>query len=190
MPHGLRRFQQDGDTHFLTFSCYERRPFLNDDHSKQIFLNVLENFRRRHGFRVFGYVLMPEHVHLLMTEPETGNLATTLNVLKGETSKLLKEDRLHFWKTRYHDFNVFTAHKRVEKLRYIHRNPVVRCLVDSPGDWPWSSYRHYAYKETLPVEIDSEWTRWLKRQKIAGNSSNGWSLDSEILPLRVGAAHP
>ena len=68
--------------------------------------------------------LMPEHVHLLLTEPKLQPLATTLSVLKGETSKLLKGDRLQFWQSRYYDFNVFTHRKWTEKLKYIHRNPV------------------------------------------------------------------
>ena len=76
-------------------------------------------------FFVFGYVLMPEHVHLLLTEPTEHSLATSLSVLKGEISKVLKSGSHPFWQARYYDFNVFTQVKFVEKLRYIHRNPVI-----------------------------------------------------------------
>lgn len=86
---------------------------------------------------------MPEHVHLLLSEPKLQSLATTLSVLKGETSKKLKATRPNFWQTRYYDFNVLTHKKHVEKLRYIHRNPVERGLVENPDEWPWSSFHHY-----------------------------------------------
>jgi putative transposase len=101
---------------------------------------------------------MPEHVHLLISEPNAGNLASTLRVLKGETSKQLKEDRKQLWQRRYYDFNVFTEDKRIEKLKYMHRDPVTRGLVERPEDYPWSSFRHYAMGEPGPVEIDSKWT--------------------------------
>jgi putative transposase len=63
-----------------------------------------------------------------------------------------------FWQERYYDFNVWSERKFVEKLRYIHRNPVTRGLVERPEDWPWSSFRHYATGAVVPVEIESQWT--------------------------------
>ena len=63
------------------------------------------------------------------------------------------------WGTgRYHDFNVWSERKRIEKLRYIHRNPVRRGLVGNPEDWEWSSYRHYLTGKAGVVEIESHWT--------------------------------
>ena len=87
-----------------------------------MFESVLERARARHQFRIVGYVLMPEHVHLLLSEPELELLAQTVKILKQETSKRLKGERERFWHTRYYDFNVFTGGKEIEKLRYIHRN--------------------------------------------------------------------
>ena len=60
----------------------------------------------------------------------------------------------HFWQARFYDFNVWTEKKRIEKLRYIHRNPVTRGLVDSPEKWKWSSFRSYMCGETGPVKIN------------------------------------
>jgi putative transposase len=59
-----------------------------------------------------------------------------------------------------------TRRKFVEKLRYIHRNPVQRGLVDRPEDWKWSSFRHYVSGETGSVEIESQWTA--RRREHAG----------------------
>jgi putative transposase len=140
-----------------------RYPYLGDDHPRSVFLDILEIVRRRHQFFLFGYVLMPEHVHLLLSEPKAKRLDNTLRVLKGQTSRQLRGSRDRFWQKRYYDFNVLTHRKFVEKLRYIHRNPVTRGLVSKPQDWPWSSFRHWATGEAGPVEIESHWT-WSRRE--------------------------
>jgi putative transposase len=164
VPSRLKRYQTQGSYHFLTFSCYRRLPYLDSDRARRTFLDEFEKLRSRHRFYVFGYVLMPEHVHLLLSEPKLHSLATMLNVLKHETSQRLKHNRPQFWQRRYYDFNVLTHAKFVEKLRYIHRNPVTRGLVDKPEDWSWSSYRHWLTGEQSQVEIESHWT-WTKRER-------------------------
>ena len=159
MPARLVRFQKAGCFHFITFSCFQRKPLLARAGGYRIFEYELEKTRRKYEFVVAGYVLMPEHVHLLVNEPPARSLATVLQVLKQETSSLLKrpgEER--FWQRRYYDFNVHNPEKTVEKLRYMHRNPVKRGLVSSPEDWVWSSFRHYACGLEGVVEIESEWT--------------------------------
>jgi putative transposase len=155
MPLGLKRLQNEGDLHFITFSCHHRLPYLNTPKSKEVIEDMLETLSTRHDFAILGYVLMPEHVHLLMTEPKTGTVATTLRVLKGETSKLLRGTHKHFWQRRYYDFNVFTEAKRIEKLKYIHRNPVARELVTKPEDWPWSSFLAYATRQPCHLTIQT-----------------------------------
>lgn len=162
MPSGLKRYQASGHNHFVTFSCYCRLPYLTDDTARQTFLDVLETVRQRHRFLLFGYVLMPEHVHLLLSEPKDYPLSATLNVVKTHTSRRLKADRKQFWQKRYYDFNVFTQSKFTEKLRYIHRNPVTRGLVVSPELWAWSSFRHWQTGEAGAVEVESHWT-WNRR---------------------------
>ena len=164
MPSRLKRYQTDSSYHFLTFSCYHRLPKLNNDRARVVFEQVLEAVRRRHGFFVFGYILMPEHVHLLVSEPTAYPLATSLSVLKSESAKVLKRESVPFWQARYYDFNLFSQMKFVEKLRYIHRNPVTRGLVEKPEDWPWSSYRHWSRGEIGRVEIESHWT-WDRRER-------------------------
>jgi putative transposase len=124
-----------------------------------VFEEQLENCRRRYAFVVAGYVLMPEHVHLLVNEPKVGSLALALQILKQETSKKLKRPGdAQFWQRRYYDFNVWSEDKPGEKIDYMHRNPVKRGLVAKPEDWPWSSYRHHATGIAGVVEIESDWT--------------------------------
>jgi len=125
-----------------------------------MFVAALERAQRWYEFYVVGYVVMPEHVHLLVSEPERGSLRTVLQILKQTVSKRLGREAREspFWQARYYDFNVWSERKRIEKLRYVHRNPVTRGLVARPEDWKWSSFRHYLSGEDCGVEIESQWT--------------------------------
>jgi len=73
-----------------------------------------------------------------------------------------------FWQKRYYDRNVRSMREFGIKLRYLHRNPVRRGLVRDPGDWKWSSFRHYAFREMGVVEIESEWTGRDRELKVTG----------------------
>ena len=148
----------------MTFSCYRRQPLLDSAWSKDLCEHALERTRRGYGFYVSGYVVMPEHVHLLVSEPERATLAKALQAMKQSVARRLIGNRPHFWQARYYDFNVWTEKKRVEKLRYIHRNPVTRGLVECPEDWRWSSFRHYLTGEQGVVEIESHWTARRREQ--------------------------
>jgi putative transposase len=159
MPWGLKRFQQTRQIHFLTFSCYHRQPKFTDASVCGTFVSALERVREDYSLCVYGYVVMPEHVHLLVSEPERSTLAQAIKSLKqGVARRLALRAADSFWQARYYDFNVWSESKFVEKLRYIHRNPVKRGLVACPEDWRWSSFRHYAVGEVGVVEIESQWT--------------------------------
>jgi putative transposase len=173
MPWGLERWQGGHDLHFLTFSCYRRQPWLASAPRRDVFVKVLEQVRQRYQWVVVGYVVMPEHIHLLVSEPPQRALSTAIQALKlGFARRVLAEQRRQrrsaptdlfehsaerVWQTRYYDFNVCTAHKRVEKLRYMHWNPVKRGLVEAPELWRWSSFRAYAYQEKGAVRLN-EWS--------------------------------
>ncbi len=303
MPWGLTRFQHSGQSHFVTFCCYHRGRLLTTDESRRIFESALERVRRRFRLQVYGHVVMPEHVHLLLSEPQASGgrtiplkptdglngppvllcepqqdafgcgtaplkptdglngppvllcepqegpfscgtvplkpkdglngppvllrepqedafscgtaplkpkdglngppvllrepqedafscgtaplkpkdglngppvcephavtLADALKSLKQGVSRRLIGDAEHFWQKRYYDFNVRDYAQFVEKLRYIHRNPVRAGFCERPEDWAWSSFRHYATGCEGRVEIESEWTA-RKRERAAG----------------------
>jgi putative transposase len=156
MTRGLVRYHQSGNFHFITFSCYHRLAYLGRAELRDVFELSLERMRRKYEFVVAGYVVMPEHVHLLMGEPKTSTLDRAIQALKLSVTQ--RQEKRPLWQARYFDFNVFTAEKTTEKLRYIHRNPVVRGLVEKPEDWKWSSFRHYAAGIEGTVEIESVWT--------------------------------
>ena len=150
------RYQQTGDFHFLTFSCYRRRVYLAAEAPMNLFEDALERVRLRYCFAVAGYIVMPEHVHLLLSEPQRAPLSKAVQALKLSVS--MSSPERPFWQAHYYDFNVFTHAKFVEKLRYIHRNPVRRGLASKPEDWAWSSFRHYQTGIRGTVEIESDWT--------------------------------
>jgi putative transposase len=109
---------------------------------------------------------MPEHVHLLLGEPQCQTLAVALKSLKQGVARRLISDAAHFWQKRYYDFNIRNYAQFMEKLRYIHCNPVKNGLCERPEDWQWSSFRHYATGCDGVVEIESEWTA--RRRERAG----------------------
>ena len=172
MRRNLKRYYGAGHLHFITCSCYRREPLLDTPRRRDLLLTVLEQVRRRYQFVVVGYVIMPEHIHLLIGEPQVKTPSTVMQALKlGFARRVLAQtrrqrspaqatlfDRIpqHIWQKRFYDFNVWTEHKRIEKLRYIHRNPVTRGLVASPELWRWSSFRGYFLNEAGPVRVN-EW---------------------------------
>jgi len=164
MPWSLKRYQQTRDLHFITFSCYRRQPLLGFPRNRDFFETALERTRLGYQFFVTGYVVMPEHVHLLVSEPRRSTLAAAIQALKQSVARRLVGPDEHFWQKRYYDFNVWTKKKCAEKLRYLHRNPVTRGLVENPEDWAWSSFRHYLTGKAGVVEIESQWTARRKEQ--------------------------
>jgi putative transposase len=118
MPWGLTRFHHSGQSHFVTFCCYHRNRLFTSDASRRIFESALERVRRNYKLYVYGYVIMPEHVHLLLSEPQTAplkpksalngppillgepqqdTLADALKSLKQGVSRRLIGDAEHFW---------------------------------------------------------------------------------------------
>jgi putative transposase len=155
MTKGLKRYYGQNHLHFVTFSCYQRLPLLSSACSRNLFVETLGKIRDRYEFALVGFVVMPEHVHLLIGEPKRGTPSALLQVLKERVSRSISDHSLpHFWQSRFYDFNVWSRKKRVEKLQYMHLNPVKRGLVAHPADWPWSSFRFYKDGSAGLVGID------------------------------------
>ena len=168
MPRGLTRYYGGDDLHFVTFSCYHRLPFLDTAEARDVFLEIFEEVRQKYLFRVAGYVVMPEHVHLLLGEPQIGSVSTVVQVVKQRTARKVHDViRGQMWQRRFYDFNVFTDEKVTEKLFYMHENPVKRGLVKSPEQWRWSSYRFYLLEEAGLVRVNEGWTEISFRDRAA-----------------------
>ena len=171
MSKNLKRYYGRGDLHFITFSCYRRLPLLGSARARNAFITALGRVRQKYRCQMAGYVVMPEHVHLLIGEPKEGNPSTLVHSLKLRVSKGMRRRRRttpeatlpfreeelrlpRFWQKRFYDFNVYSAKKRKEKLDYMHRNPVTRKLVKDPKDWIWSSYASYSGRGTELIRVD------------------------------------
>ncbi|SRR6266496_1388825 len=193
MPSRLHRYYGSGHFHSITTSCFHRRPLLYNPERRDLFLKILEQVRKRYGLVVVGYVVMPEHVHLLISEPDRGTPSTVMQVLKQRFARrLLGEWRRrsspaqgklwqqaleagHVWQKRFYDFVVRRDRKRVEKLNFMHNNPVVRGLVLEPEQWKWSSYRWYEHGEAGPVGINEAGRAEMKRAQRQSSAESAAS---------------
>jgi putative transposase len=176
MPTGLKRYYGAGHAHFITCGCYHRQPWLDTPVRRNLLLTILEEVRQRYRFVVLGYVVMPDHFHLLISEPQVGDPSKVMQLVKQlYAQRVIPRTRrkrsdapdssrqglprapqpVHIWEARFYDFNVWTEHKRVEKLRYMHGNPVKRGLVSEPEQWAWSSFRDYIFGRTGSVRVNS-----------------------------------
>ena len=111
---------------------------------------------------------MPNHVHALIWFPQTGQLSQFMKQWKQRTSKIIRrdvmpmlpayqkqiEDGSAFWQRKYHAFQVWSDEKLIEKLNYMHLNPVLAGFVDRATDWRWSSARHYEWNRTVGIPIE------------------------------------
>lgn len=93
------------------------------------------------------------------TSPKNGEKLGTLGLLDGSNPR-------RFWQRRFYDFNVWSVSKRVEKLKYIHRNPVKRGLAETPDQWRWSSFRYYACGEQGAVVVN-DWSVLKSKMRAA-----------------------
>lgn len=171
MPDGLSRIYGYGHLHFITFNCYLRAQLLEAEAACDRFVQILGEVRDRYSFALVGYVVMPEHVHVVIGETPGATPSTVMQVLKQRSSRELRglyrgpaKNLSQFWERRFYDFNIRTWKKLNEKLRYMHMNPVKSGLVDEPQLWPWSSYLFHARGITGKIRMDL--VPWVQRDGL------------------------
>ena len=155
--HKRKIYDTQGHAHFVTFSCYKRRRLLDHDHAKQIVINELRVQLEKQNGSCMGFVIMPNHVHAILSFNDINQICKCLQGWKRRSSYRIKQlfknslvsygarISLHdpIWQAGYYDYNLYSDHKTLEKLRYIHNNPVKAGLVKNPCDWLYSSARFY-----------------------------------------------
>ena len=173
-----KRFDVPWEAHCLTFSCYRRRPFLSDNRSPMWVIESLNAARNKGLFDLWVYVILPEHVHLVLLPLNGSRISTILQAIKQPVARravacvrtehptflCLMADIQPTGRTTYrfwqrgggYDRNLRTPSDIHEKIHYLHNNPIRRGLVEQASDWPWSSYR--AWEEGLdePIRIDRD----------------------------------
>lgn len=177
-PHRkeIKHYNVPGDAHFLTFSCYRQLPLLSKDRTRLWFVEAVEKARAKHQFDLWAWVIMPEHVHLLLY-PRPADyamdkiLASIKKPVGAKAIRFLREqasgylERLtvknrnrtyhRFWQAGPgYDRNLRDPQAIHRVITYIHRNPVKRGLVEQPEDWPWSSAADWAGAKVPFLKID------------------------------------
>jgi putative transposase len=159
----LKHWDDLGTARFVTFSCYYRLPSLNHPGAKEIIIEELDRARAKHGFRLLGYVLMPDHVHLVLFPPEGMKLGLVIREIKSRSARrYFAAVRIGppgatrvFWQRRCYDHNCRMPETVREKIQYCHNNPVKRGLVSEPSEWDWSSYNWYQGRKDVPLMMDA-----------------------------------
>jgi putative transposase len=174
-----KRYNDRGHAHYLTFSCFQRRPFLSRDRTRRWTVEAIALAREKHQLDLWAWVIMPEHVHLLICPRQAAyDISAILSTVKQSVSKravlFVKNEApqfarwmadprpdggqsLRFWQRGGgYDHNMWTPRRIWEKINYIHANPVRRGLVCRPNEWVWSSCRDYAgtREPDWPLPID------------------------------------
>ncbi len=162
----IKHYDEPGHCHELTFSCYRRMPLLTNDLWREMLSHSIDRAVQRHGYQLFAFVYMPEHVHLLVLPiSNSGGIDKLLKALKRPFSfrvkKILQDQRspllkkltiqqrpgvktFRFWQEGPgYDRNMTEASTIEAAIDYIHRNPVRRGLCERAVDWLWSSAKFY-----------------------------------------------
>ena len=162
-----RIYDDELHAQFVTLSCYRRRRLLAHPRARQIVTGVLAAELKKHDGTCCGFVVMPDHVHATVWFPEAGRLSGFMQVWKSRASRQLKrfvrgqmeeysrsfDVKQPFWQPKYYPFNLYTEKKALEKLDYMHKNPVTAGLVEQACDWQWSSARHYEQWKSVGVPL-------------------------------------
>jgi putative transposase len=166
MPN-LRHFDGHGDVRFVTFTCFRRHKYLTTEIARNTMLEALTYLRTQRDIHIFGWILMPDHVHLVLHPPNTVRLGKAIGELKRWTSRQILHrlpstlqvvfrinGQSAVWQRRCYDYNCRTVESVIEKIEYCHKNPVRSGFVTTPDQWVWSSYNWYQGSGKIVLEID------------------------------------
>jgi putative transposase len=156
MPY-FQRYPNEGFPYLVTTVVKDRQPLFAEHRCCQIVIDSISFLRTRLGHRVHAYVLMPDHMHLVVAPREGGNVSQVMHSLKLYTARqigALSGSKGGIWQARFYERALRTPKDVQEALAYVHDNPVNARLAKSPEDYNWSSYRACVLGESTPIEID------------------------------------
>jgi REP element-mobilizing transposase RayT len=168
--------------HYVTAVTYNRVPIFRSEQACEILMSTLETTRAKEPFKLIGYVIMPDHFHMLANPRDLdismvvgrfkGRAASTiLDWLRSEShvsslrklalARPLQSGQTHaVWMKEFSAVDLWSRKFIRQKLNYIHLNPVRAGLCDHPAKWRWSSYQAYLPHEPASVPIEIDW-RWM-----------------------------
>jgi len=170
----MHHYDDLGTARFITFNCHKRLKLLTDEKRIRMLLEEIDHARKKYGFSLLGFVVMPNHVHLVLYPNKDVQAGRVIGEIKSLTARrigmLSKSQKRHnramfevirnkkyryvFWQRRCYDHNCRTPQTVIEKINYCHMNPVKARLVRNPSEWPWSSYRWYMGYDDAVLEVD------------------------------------
>lgn len=156
----LKRFIEPHGLYFITTTTHRRRPFFAKDKPKETALNYLSAIRVKLGFKLYGYVLLPDHLHLLLSPTDKNDVSYIMRQFKLGVSKKIKQKEkimCPFWQHRFYDHILRTEKEILPTLEYIHENPVKHGLSREADEYPWSSWRNYHRDDHSLIEMDTKW---------------------------------
>ncbi len=172
MTHKWSNQNLPGALHFVTGNVINRIPAFSQDSCCQGFFDILADLRNQWPCKLIAYVLMPEHIHLIVN-PKDGDIKGFVGALKSRTAmrlvnitadnRFLREcpdadGSLHqVWQESFKALPLWSAWMIWQKINYIHNNPVKAGLVTSAKDYRWSSFRAFYWDTGKPLAVDQDW---------------------------------
>lgn len=176
----MPRYRQTGHIYYVTTNVYDFLPLFTTPSFVIPLLDSLNYYRYHYNIALVGYVIMRDHIHLLLFPEDANGLSAMIGAFKEFTAKrLIRQATVEkrqawldafahagattgrcenkVWQDSFWEMNLFSERMIRQKLNYIHRNPVRAKMVETPGAYPYSSYRNYMLDDESLIEIDRGW---------------------------------
>jgi putative transposase len=142
----LKRYFEEGSAYFVTTVTKNRLPLFGDARLCRILLVTIEYHKTIFDYSVYGYCVMPDHLHLILKPEGEFNLSFIMKMIKGSFARKinrLKAQEGSLWQPRFHDEAIRSQEQLLALLEYIHQNPVTAGLVAEASEYPFSSFNQY-----------------------------------------------
>ncbi|MBI2095064.1 MAG: transposase [Candidatus Omnitrophica bacterium] len=158
---GIRRYFEEGFVYFVTTATKERKQIFCDRKLCRILLVTVEYFKMIFDYQIYGFCIMPDHVHLIIKPTERFDLSFVMKMIKGSFARKvnkLRDQKGALWQARYYDEVIRDQKQLWRQVEYVHQNPVVAGIVTQPAEYAFSSFSQYhgiLNSEGRILEIDS-----------------------------------
>jgi putative transposase len=142
----IKRHFETGYPYFVTTIVRERRPIFSDEKTCRILLTTIEHFKLILGYKIYAYCIMPDHLHLIVHPCGKYELSYIMQMIKGSFARefnKINNSSGNIWQKRFYDEGIRDTKMLMQKIEYVHNNPIRENLVISLENYAYSSYHHY-----------------------------------------------
>jgi len=142
----IKRYFETGYSYFVTTISHERHPIFTDEKTCRILLITIEYFKLILDYKIYAYCIMPDHMHLILHPIGKYNLSYIMQMIKGSYARKINKINASngkLWQKRFYEEGIRDERMLMQKIEYIHNNPIRKKLVTSLDDYPYSSYHSY-----------------------------------------------